>query len=185
MGNQKGGGSSRDAKGKGLAVPHPSQPTTVQQATTDLDDPKRLRRIRINRESSQRLRMRREKRIKDMEDMCQLYMARMSGFPESAALLKNQIESLKKENDEIRNNIFALRAQCDAREVEELLLRQELEELKQLYVMQIEQEQQRLQQMQIQEQQQQYHDHHHQFMNPPPPPFPPNHENHGNFFHGN
>ncbi|KAM0953190.1 putative transcription factor bZIP family [Dioscorea sansibarensis] len=107
MGNAMGENSSSSSvnqrKGKGLPVPPPSH--TIDQHPLD---PKKLKRMLNNRESSLRMRTRREQSLMDMNRCVQAYTDQVKTLPVGIESTKNQNQSLRKENNDLKTKMFTL-----------------------------------------------------------------------------
>ncbi|XP_039145179.1 uncharacterized protein LOC120282432 isoform X2 [Dioscorea cayenensis subsp. rotundata] len=137
MGENSSSSSVNQEKGKGLPVPPPPPPPpTIAQHPLD---PKKLRRFSCmpacihmllnNRESSLRSRMKTEQRLKDAEQGVQSYTDQVNTMPIGIENAKNQIKLLRKENHDLKTKIFTLSSNRGSKEVEEIMIKKNIEEL--------------------------------------------------------
>ncbi|KAM0953191.1 putative transcription factor bZIP family [Dioscorea sansibarensis] len=157
MGNEMGANSSSSSvnqeKGKGLSVPPPPPPPPPPTIGQHPLDPKKLRRLMNNRESSLRMRMRKEQRLMDMEQDVQSYTDQVNTLPLGIENTKNKNELLRKENNDLKTKIFTLISNNrESKEVEEIMMKKDIEELNQLHSSQIDMFLQQEQQQQFDQQ---------------------------------
>ncbi|XP_039144220.1 uncharacterized protein LOC120281604 isoform X2 [Dioscorea cayenensis subsp. rotundata] len=130
MGENSSSSSVNQEKGKGLPVPPPPPPPpTIAQHPLD---PKKLRRLLNNRESSLRSRMKTEQRLKDAEQGVQSYTDQVNTMPIGIENAKNQIELLRKENHDLKTKIFTFNSNRGSKIVEEVMIKKNIEEVNQL-----------------------------------------------------
>ncbi|XP_039145183.1 basic leucine zipper 61-like [Dioscorea cayenensis subsp. rotundata] len=123
-------------KGKGLFLPPPPPPPPHTIAQHPLD-PKKLKRLMNNRESSLLMRMRKEQNLMDMVRCVQAYKDQVNTLPIGIENTGSENKLLRKENNDLRTKMFTLSNYRDSKGVEEIMLRQEVEELNQFYHSQI------------------------------------------------
>ncbi|XP_039145182.1 uncharacterized protein LOC120282433 isoform X2 [Dioscorea cayenensis subsp. rotundata] len=132
MGENSSSCSVNQEKGKRLPMPPPPPPPPPPTIAQHPLDPKKLRRLLNNRESSLRSRMKTEQRLKDAEQGVQSYTDQVNTMPIGIENAKNQIELLRKENHDLKTKIFTFNSNRGSKIVEEVMIKKNIEEVNQL-----------------------------------------------------